>query len=61
MKSFKANPYPGIQEKLHLAKLLNTSQKVIENWFGNMREKKSKEGILKKSKKCLFMDYQYTV
>ena len=61
MKSFKADPYPGKHEKLQLAKLFNTSQKVIENWFGNMREKKFKERILKTSEKCSLMNYQYTV
>ena len=49
MKSFEADPYPGKREKLQLAKSLNTSQKTIENWFGNMRARRSKEGILKKS------------
>ena len=46
-KSFEANPYPGIKEKLQLAKSLNMSQKEIENWFGNIRGKKSKQGFMK--------------
>ena len=48
-KSFKANPYPEKNEILQLAKSLNTSKKAINNWFGNMRQKKAKEGMLKKS------------
>ena len=48
MKIFEANPYPGIKEKLQLAKLLNISEKEIENWFRSIRERKSKQGIMKK-------------
>ena len=46
MKSFKANPYPGKEEKFRLAKSLNTSQITIEKWFCWMRGKKSKEGFM---------------
>ena len=51
MKSFEANPYPGIKQKRQLAKSLNISQITIENWFGSMRHKKSKQGILKTNSK----------
>ena len=37
--SFKANPYPGIEEKHQLAKSLNISQLAIEKWFSNRRIK----------------------
>ena len=50
MKSFKANPYPGREEKHQLAMSLNTSPKSIKTWFRCMREKKSKEGFLKTGK-----------
>ena len=49
MESFKADPYPGKQQKHHLARSLNVSQKAIQQWFNHMRQKKSKEGVLKKS------------
>ena len=48
-KSFNIDPYPGYEEKLQLAKMLNMSQKHIENWFGGMRRTKSIEGVLKRS------------
>lgn len=48
-KSFNADPYPGIDEKLRLAKLLNTSQRSIEKAFERMRSKKAEEGMFKKS------------
>ena len=49
MKSFQTNPYPGRKEKQELAKSLNTTPKAIANWFGNLRHKKSSEGILERS------------
>ena len=49
MKRFKANPYPRKKEKHQLAKLLNTSEKVIHVWFSNRRHRKSKEGFLRTS------------
>ena len=49
MKSFEANPYPGIEEKCVLAKSLSTTLKAIDNWLGSMRRQKSKEGILDRS------------
>ena len=48
MKSFRANPYPTKEEKRQLAMSLNTSQEVINIWFGNRRQKKENKRVLKK-------------
>ena len=49
LKSFEANPYPVIKERRELAKSLNTTLKAIDNWFGNMRRKKSRNETLERS------------
>ena len=48
-KSFEANPYHVIKERRELAKSLNTTLKAIDNWFGNMRRKRSRDGTLERS------------
>ena len=52
MKGFHAKAYPEKEELCQLAKSLNTSQKVIENWFATMRVKNEAERISFKSKQC---------
>ena len=49
MESFKADPYPRKKAIDTLAKLLKISRRKIQVWFSNMRQKKTKEGVLKKS------------
>ena len=49
LESFEANTYPVIKEKRELAKSLNTTLKAIDNWFGYMRRKKSRDGTLERS------------
>ena len=48
MKSFKANPYPGIKEKHQLAKSLNISKRAGKKWFISMRSKELSQRMLKK-------------
>ena len=49
MKSFRANPYPTKEEKCQLAMSLNTSQKVIQIWFGNCRQREKNKREMKRS------------
>ena len=37
MNTFQAKPYPEIEEKYELAKLLNISKKRVDEWFYNRR------------------------
>ena len=49
MKSFRSNPHPSKEEQSQLAMSLNTSQKVIRNWFGNRRKRKENKKVPKGS------------
>ena len=46
MKTFRVNPYPTKEEKIQLATLLNTNEKVIQNWFGHKRQRKGHKRLL---------------
>ena len=48
MKHFQAKPYMKRGEKRQLARLFNTSERRIANWFGNMRRQKRKERLKSK-------------
>ena len=48
MEMFQANAYPNKEQMDHLAMSLNITKKKVKYWFGNMRHKKAKEGVLEK-------------
>ena len=49
MERFQATEYLNKEEKCKLAMSINTTEKVVDNWFSYMRRKEAARGMFSQS------------